>query len=116
MTPILSKRQSITGKQELTPGNCYRVITVEYDSYRLMADDGRASLYDTYLFDVISDVKHSDWIAEFDDAGKVIYSGPVCFSSPGFFEDYWDGEAEAQMVVRKRLSMWSKGEDRIVNE
>ena len=109
-------RKQWSNKLELTPGNCYRVISMGYDSFRLMADDGRASLYDSSMFDVVSNDRPPDWITKTDPSGKIGYSGPAAFSAPGFFEDYWDGKPEALKVVWTRLQSWSKGEDHIIND
>jgi hypothetical protein len=54
---------------ELTPGNSYRVISVGYGDYRLLADNGRVWVFPGEIFDVTSYVKADDWITHIDEKG-----------------------------------------------
>ncbi len=104
-----------TRHSEITPGNFYRVLTVSNEDYRILADDGRPSLYPRHLFDVISDWRPDDWIVEKDSEGNGAYEGPAFFAAPGFWESCFDDEPAALRVLRRRLMQWANGEDFFVN-
>ena len=100
---------------DLTPGNYYRVISISYDHFRIMSDDGVPGLYRSDLFNVVLQTRPDDWITVKDPDGKEMYQGPECLARPGFFEDWFDGKQPEYWVLRQRLSRWGDGEDYLVN-
>ncbi len=116
VTRLKTKHKDLELHKELTPGNCYRVISIEREYVRILSDDGRPGLYKCDLFDVVYEIRPGDWIVLLDDQGEVWYEGPKCFASPGFWEDCYDDEPRALCLLRSRLAEWAVGEDRVVNE
>lgn len=85
----------------LTPGNVYRVITIEGDQLRLMDDAGEPILFAANAFDVMDRVRPSDWIEDVDEDGER-YACPRELSARGFFEDWHDRVPD----VRAKLSAY----------
>jgi hypothetical protein len=76
----------------LTVNKAYHAISISYDCFRVIDDDGEPYLFSKKLFNIIDPHIPDHWIAEIDDEdGEVIFVGPREFSKQGFFEDYFDG-------------------------
>ena len=92
---------------ELTLGQCYAVIGVEADDFRLLNDRGQPYLYPSQLFEVVDPSEPEDWITEFGEDGER-YAYPSPLNTCGFFEDFFDGKKEAVVtfwqVVNQRLA------------
>ncbi len=87
---------------DLTVGKTYSVLAVENDYFRLVGDEGRPYLYPAEAFVVVDDTPGRDWIREVDEEGEVSV-GPAELLKVGLFEDYFDGNLEAQAIVDKFL-------------
>lgn len=84
----------------ITVGKVYHVIGLDHDSYRIINDLDEPIIYKKSLFDTIDGAIPSDWVCvKYSD--DEYYINPVEFSSPGFYEDLFDGNAEAQEVYKK---------------
>jgi hypothetical protein len=79
---------------DLSPKQPYFVIGIEADDYRILNDMGRPYLYPADLFEIVDGKEPGNWITEYGEEGER-YSYPVPLKAPGFFEDYFDGKAEA---------------------
>ena len=92
---------------DLAPGQYYVVIGIEADDLRILNDQGRPYLYPNQLFDVVDPREPDDWTTEIGDEGER-YAYPPPLNACGFFEDFFDGEAEAVVtfwqVVNQRLA------------
>jgi hypothetical protein len=92
---------------DLTPDQPYFIVGIEADDYRILNNSGKPYLYPARLFEVIDLREPSIWITEYGEDGER-YSYPPVLNEAGFFEDYFDGKAEALSqfwhVINKRLS------------
>ncbi|MDM8521998.1 hypothetical protein QUF80_01400 [Desulfococcaceae bacterium HSG8] len=79
---------------DMTSGQHYAVIGIEADNLRVLNDQGRPYLYPPRLFEVTDYRQPSDWITETGEDGEK-YAYPLQLNRSGFFEDFFDGEAEA---------------------
>lgn len=94
---------------DLTPGNGYRVIGIEADELRLMSDEGRPYLYPAGRFEVVDSREPSDWETVYGKEGER-YSYPRPFGTPGFFEDYFDGDRRCAAALHKYLAEAWRGD------
>lgn len=78
----------------LSPNKIYNVIGFDYACYRVIDDLGEPILYPKKLFDIIDSVYPQDWFRENFPDGEY-YVDPFEFSARGFYEDYFDGVADA---------------------
>lgn len=80
------------------PGKEYTVLSVEGDSYRLLPESKRPSLYPQEKFLVTDPTIDSSWIVTpylSEKDGQIHEDAwPVEFSRRGFFEDYFDNKLE----------------------
>lgn len=92
---------------DLTAGQPYLVIGVEADDLRILNDQGLPYLYPAELFDVIDAREPEDWIVEIGD-DEERYAYPPALNTAGFFEDFFDANAEAVRtfwrVLNQRLA------------
>ncbi|MDR3554324.1 MAG: MucR family transcriptional regulator [Syntrophobacteraceae bacterium] len=92
---------------DLTADRRYFVIGIEADDYRILNDFGKPHLYPSPLFEVIEPREPGSWITEYGEDGER-YSYPPVLNEPGFFEDYFDGDASAVsqfwQAMNERLS------------
>ena len=88
---------------DLTPGNRYRVLGIEANDLRLLNDEGQPYLYPPQLFIIVDPTEPPDWVTTYGDEGER-YAYPPALSRPGFFEDYFDGNAEAKAALRQYLA------------
>jgi len=79
---------------DLSPGQPYLVIGIEADDYRLLSDLGKPYLYPHGLFTVTDASQPADWVTETGDDGEH-YAYPPALNTPGFFEDFFEGKAQA---------------------
>ncbi len=69
--------------------------------FRLMADDTRTPiLAESSLFAAVSQPLPSNWVAAVREGGAVEL-GPRGWLDAGFWERFFDGEAEAEEIFRK---------------
>ena len=87
---------------DVTVGRHYTVLTIEYDSYRLLGDEGKPFLYPLEAFEVVDDTVPSDWVHQSDSSG--VCHGPRPLLEPGLFEDYFEGKPEAKRIVETYLA------------
>ena len=103
---IVKVRRKNTRYLDLTLGQCYAVIGIEADDFRLLNDRGQPYLYPNQLFDVVDPSEPEDWITEFGEDGER-YAYPSPLNTCGFFEDFFDLQKEAVVtfwqVVNQRL-------------
>lgn len=84
----------------LTPGNVYRVISIEGDQLRIMNDAGEPILFATNAFEFVDAARPVDWIEEVEDGEY--FARPRELSARGFFEDWHDRVSD----VRAKLSAY----------
>lgn len=92
---MIVKLKRASGKyRDLTAGQQYVVIGIEADDLRILNDHGRPFLYPRVLFRMIDSTEPKDWI---DQTGghDERYAYPKALNAPGFFEDFFDGDAKA---------------------
>lgn len=104
---IVRLKQDGSGQSRLTPGQFYFVIGIEADDYRILNDHGKPYLYAADLFDIVDPLEPEDWISEIGDDGER-YAYPPAINKVGFFEDFFDGDAQTISVfwhtVNQRLA------------
>jgi len=93
--------------RDLTPGNVYRVIGIEADQYRIMNDAGRPYLYPPKIFQVVDAAEPRQWHTWFGEDGEK-YSYPEDLQSPGFFEEYFDGNPKVMATLHRYLETLSQ--------
>jgi len=84
----------LTLQWALEPGQCYSVIGIEADDYRILDDTGRPFLYSASAFEVVDAAEPTDWISEDGEDGER-YAYPAVLNAPGFFEDFFDADPAA---------------------
>jgi hypothetical protein len=93
---------------DVTADQPYGVIGIEADGLRLLNDQGRPYLYPRELFTVLDAREPGDWIVETGAEGER-YAYPPSLNTPGFFEDFFDGDEETEAifwrVVNRRLAL-----------
>ena len=82
----------------LTPGNVYRVLGIEYASWRIVDDAGEPILFSPHAFEVVDPREPDDWIETRDEDGER-HAGPAAFSARAFYDDWHERVPE----VRARL-------------
>ena len=100
---IVRLRKNFEDYPDITFGQYYVVIGIEADDFRLLNDQGRPYLYPPHLFEVTNYRQPSDWITETGDDGEK-YAYPHLLSRNGFFEDFFDGEAETVAIFWRTLN------------
>ena len=104
---IVKLRRENARYPDLTPGQCYAVIGVEADDFRLLNDRGQPYLYPHQLFDTVDPHEAEDWVTEVGEDGER-YAYPPALNACGFFEDFFDSKREAVatfwQVVNQRLA------------
>jgi hypothetical protein len=92
---IVRARDIGTLDERLTAGALYVVIGMEADHYRLLNDRGEPCLYGPEQFEIVNAEEPADWVVEVGEDGER-YAYPPALNAVGFFEDYFDGDADAQ--------------------
>ena len=77
----------------LSVGQVYAVLGIEADSYRLLDDTNEPYLFDPECFEVVDSSEPSFWACESGKDGER-YCYPTAWNSPGFFEDFFDGNKD----------------------
>lgn len=75
---------------DMTIEKIYVVIGIEADSYRIIDDVKMPYLYNPNQFEIIESNRPKFWITEYGEEQEE-YSYPSSWGSPGFFEDFHDG-------------------------
>lgn len=92
---------------DLTPGQPYLVLGIEADDLRVLNDQGKPYLFPREIFQVVDAREPADWVTEIGEDHER-YAYPPSFNGTGFFEDYFDGNAQAVAtfwrVMNRRLS------------
>ena len=88
----------------------YRVISIEYDCYRVFNDIGEPALVPNYIFDIVDNSLECDWVIIMDNQ-DIQHLGPKEFSSNYFFEDFFDGDKSAIKIMldyidKKKLKIY----------
>lgn len=97
------KRNSSKNKDHsLTSGRLYDVIGIEADDYRIQDDRGHPYLYSPALFTIVDAHEPADWVIEIGEDGET-YAYPPELNTPGFFEDYFNDNAGAILVLQRYL-------------
>jgi len=76
---------------DLSPEQLYVVIGIEANDYRILNNNGRPYLYPPEIFVVHDHHEPVDWITEIGEDGER-YAYPPMLNSPGFFENFFDGD------------------------
>lgn len=86
----------------LTLGQEYVVIGLDHESYRIVDNKGEPILFPKDGFRILDDAIPQDWEwKRFSD--DEYYADPPELGRPGFYEDYFDGRAEAREKFRNYL-------------
>jgi len=91
---IVKLKHQAARQPDLTPGQRYAVIGIEADDLRILNDFGQPYLYASEQFEVVDDRRPPDWIIETGADGER-YAYPPQLNRIGFFEDFFDDNAEA---------------------
>jgi len=92
----------IYDNQHLTPNHIYDAIGIDSCNYRIIDDAGEPILYPKYLFIIIDDSIPDHWtVREYEDGEY--YIDPPELSSIGFYERYFDNDAESISVFKQFL-------------
>ncbi len=102
---IVKLRHPVEAYPDLTYGQCYVLIGIEADDFRVLNDRGRPYLYPHDLFEVVDAQKPSDWITEIGDEGEV-YAYPSTLNAAGFFEDFFDGVESVVSTFWRVVNQW----------
>ena len=81
----------------LTPKCTYSVIGIDFEFYRIVDDKNEPTLYPKTLFDIV-DLKYPETWVKSDYGDGEWYIDPPELSREYFYEDYFDGVAEAVSV------------------
>jgi len=104
---IVKIKEKKSSYPDLTPNQSYFVIGIEADDYRILNDHGKPYLYPSHLFTIVDSREPANWVTEYGDENER-YAYPPLLNKIGFFEDYFDGKAEALstfwQVVNEHLS------------
>jgi hypothetical protein len=92
-----------TREPYLLPNKTYHVLCIEYfkgvKKYRINVDEGFESklirLFEASQFETISEFYPSCWVKKDYGDGQYCYD-PVTWSNDGFFELYYDSNADAE--------------------
>ncbi|MCC5823562.1 MAG: hypothetical protein LAT64_10510 [Phycisphaerales bacterium] len=86
----------------LDPHAEYRVIGIEYDSYRIQSsEDDWPCLYSAELFDIMDPRVEPEWVVEY--INESFFVGFPQFAEAGFWEDVHDGRHEALQELKPVL-------------
>ncbi|NJP09629.1 MAG: hypothetical protein HC866_09200 [Leptolyngbyaceae cyanobacterium RU_5_1] len=100
-------REQANQPVDLKNGQCYLVLGIEADDFRLLNDQGRPYLYPRTLFEIVDSSEPEDWISELGEDGER-YAYPPSLNGCGFFEDFFDAKPEAVAtfwrVLNQRLT------------
>jgi hypothetical protein len=99
----------------LTVGQIYTVLEIlvrpgHYILFRLISDDANTpALFDSRQFEIVSNKIPSNWVAVLHE--QELHITPEKWLIPGFWEDYFDGVAEAtkNFEEEKRLIIKEAG-------
>lgn len=86
----------------LTLGQEYVVIGLDHESYRIVDNKGEPILFPKEGFKILDDTIPADWVWKRYSEDEY-YADPPALSRPGFYEDYFDGKAEAKKQFRDFL-------------
>jgi hypothetical protein len=102
---IVRLRQPVEKYPDLIYGQCYVLIGIEADDFRLLNDQGRPYLYPHTLFEIVDPEKPSDWVTETGEDGEV-YAYPPMLNGVGVFEDFFDGVENAVSAFWRVVNQW----------
>jgi hypothetical protein len=90
---IVKLNEKNNNHPDLSPDQLYVVIGIEANDYRILNNNGRPYLYPHEIFVVHDSHEPGDWISEIGEEGER-YAYPPTLNSPGFFEDYFEGDEQ----------------------
>jgi hypothetical protein len=107
MLVVLRTRQAPNGVEywSLTVGSPYVVISIEADLYRLINDRGEPIIYDPVCFEVIDRQEPPFWLSVQGEEGER-YASPPGWNTPGFFEEWHDGNPVVRELFAAQLAYW----------
>ena len=88
----------------LTLGQSYEVLGISGGWLRLLDDCGEPVLFDPACFRLIDPSEPACWVTDIEDGERYAY--PPGWGSPGFFEDWHDGDPEVRRTFRQQLAAW----------
>jgi hypothetical protein len=94
----------------LTPGKEYVVIGLDHESYRIVDDKGEPILFPKEGFKILDATIPEDWVWKKFSADEY-YADPPELGRTGFYEDYFDGNAETAEQLRDYLRR-AKGKEK----
>jgi hypothetical protein len=80
--------------RNLSPGMVYYVVGIDDEYFRVIDNDGEPILYLKALFEIVDTYVPEDWTTRTYEDGEY-FIGPAEFNKTGFYEDYFDGVADA---------------------
>jgi hypothetical protein len=95
---LAENAQIATGR--LSCERTYYVIGLDNKYYRILNDCGEPILYEKSNFVILDNVVPSDWKWTRYDEGDY-YADPPGLDSPGFYENYFDGDPVAKETFQK---------------
>jgi len=107
-----------TGKElesssSLTVGKEYVVLSIHVEDrdntkFQILRDDHTPSFHNANQFEVISSKIPNTWQIDFIPK-SYLSLGPKAWSRPGFWDDYFDGDPEAEAIFdREKEVMFSE--------
>lgn len=103
------RRETFEWSPWLTIGAEYHVVSLLAHpggriTLQLVTDDGESlGLFDSSAFSTTEETVPDTWVTRIRDAGTLELA-PASWLRPGFWEDYYDGDAAAAHVVNAELS------------
>jgi hypothetical protein len=82
----------------------YEVIGIEADWYRVLNDAGAPTLFPPDLFRVVDARRPRHWTSKRADGVEYVYAPEL--GRPGFFEDYFEGEAGAVKAFHRYINRY----------
>ncbi len=101
---IVKLRERSSRYPDLTPDQPYMVLGIEADDFRILNDQGRPYLYPPEIFVLVDAREPEDWVSE-RGADNERYAYPRLLNQNGFFEDYFDGKAEAVATFWRAMNL-----------
>ncbi len=84
----------------LRPNKDYVVLSIEHlprkvVSYRIVGRQGIPALFEASLFKITDPRVEEDWVVCYDEEENDLRLVPADWSSPGFWEAFFDGDPDA---------------------
>lgn len=86
----------------------YTVIRLDGECYQIVDDRGEPILFDCHCFEIVDPTEPGFWQVKIDEDGER-HAGPPGWDTPGFFEDWHDGNRLIRRLFAAQLAYWYPG-------